>query len=141
VVPDFRGSAVIAFDEVIDEMPASGGGRSTGGAISGLASKIVLSPVAGDVNVSWHRDEIHVEPDEGWKANRVYHLEVLPGIMDLRRNATKTGKTLVFSTGGAVPGAALTGTALLWVEQRQLTQGVIRAALLPDTVAYITLTD
>src|SRR5207253_10901611 len=92
-------------------------------------------------DVSWHRSAIHVRPDEGWKPNRVYHLEVLPGIADLRRNVTKTGATIVFSTGGPIPTAALSGTALLWVEQRLLTQAVIRAAPLPDTAAYVTLTD
>ena len=147
VVPDFRGKAVIQFDEVIDEAPGSSGGGGGGGggggtgAITGLAQKIVLSPVAGDVKVSWHRSAIHVQPEEGFKRNRVYHLEVLPGIADLRRNVTKTGTTIVFSTGGPLPQAELSGTALLWVEQRILTQGVIRAAPLPDTVAYVTLTD
>ena len=143
VVPDYRGKAVVQFDEVIDEAPGSpgGGGGGGGGAITGLAQKIVLSPVAGDVKVSWHRSAIHVQPEEGWKPNRVYHLEVLPGIADLRRNVTKTGTTIVFSTGGALPRAALSGTVLLWVEQRPLVQGVIRAAPLPDTAAYITLTD
>jgi hypothetical protein len=155
VVPDFRGKAVIQFDEVIDEAPGSsrggggaggaggggGGGGAGGGAITGLAQKIVLSPVAGDVKVSWHRSAIHVQPEEGWKPNRAYHLEVLPGIADLRRNVTKTGTMIVFSTGGALPGAALTGTALLWVEQRPLAQAVIRAAPLPDTAAYVALTD
>jgi len=134
VVPDFRGKAVIQFDEVIDEAPGSSGG-------GGLAQKIVLSPVAGDVKVSWHRSAIHVQPEEGFKPNRVYHLEVLPGIADLRRNVTKSGTTIVFSTGGPLPQAELSGTALLWVEQRTLTQGVIRAAPLPDTVPYVTLTD
>jgi len=147
VVPDFRGKAVIRCDEVIDEAPGSSGGGGGGGggggtgAITGLAQKIVLSPVAGDVKVSWHRSAIHVQPGEGFKPNRVYHLEVLPGIADLRRNVTKTGTTIVFSTGGPLPQAELSGTALLWVEQRTLTQGVIRAAPLPDTVPYVTLTD
>src|SRR5256884_1473891 len=52
--------------------------------ISGLARQIVLSPVAGDVRVSWHRSAIHVKPAEGWKPNRVYHLELLSGIVDLQ---------------------------------------------------------
>ncbi len=138
VVPDFRGKAVVQFDEVIDETPGGAGG---GGAITGLAQKIVLSPVAGDVNVSWHRSAIHIQPEEGWKPNRVYHLELLPGIADLHRNVTKTGTTIVFSTGGPLPGAGLSGTVLLWVEQRLLAQAVIRAAPLPDTAAYVTLTD
>jgi Bacterial Ig-like domain len=138
VVPDLRGDAVVQFDEVIDEAP---GGAAAGGAITGLAQRVVLSPVAGDVKVSWHRDAIHVAPKEGWKRNRVYHIELLPGIADLRRNVTKTGRMIVFSTGSALPTAVLSGTALLWVEQRTLPQAVIRAAPLPDTVAYVTLTD
>src|SRR6266581_6734997 len=69
VVPDFRGKAVVQFDEVIDEAPGTIGGGG-GGAITGLAQKIVLSPVAGDVKVSWHRSAIHVRPEEGWKPNR-----------------------------------------------------------------------
>src|SRR5437899_1579149 len=119
-----------------------GGGRGGGtGAISGLARQVVLSPVAGGVKVSWHRSAIHVKPNEGWKPNRVYHLELLPGIIDLRRNATKRTKMIVFSTGPAVPTATIAGTALLWVEQRPLGQAVIRAAPLPDTVAYVTVAD
>src|SRR5947208_14033751 len=105
----------------MDEAPGSpgggGGGGGGGGAITGLAQKIVLSPVAGDVKVSWHRSAIHVQPEEGWKPNRVYHLEVLPGIADLRRNVSKTGTTIVFSTGGDLPRAALSRTVLLSVEQ------------------------
>jgi hypothetical protein len=123
---------------VIDEMP---GTRGVAGAITGLAQKIVLSPVSGNVKVSWHRTAIHIAPEEGWKPNRVYHLQVLPGISDLRRNVMKRGTTVVFSTGPALSSAALSGTVLLWVEQRLLPQAVIRAAPLPDTIAYVTLSD
>lgn len=138
IVPDFRGDAIIEFDEVIDEMPGSPGPAGT---VSGLARQVVLSPVGGDVKVSWHRSAIHVKPAEGWKRDRVYHLELRPGITDLRRNVTKTGTTVVFSTGPAIPNGTLTGTVLLWVEQRPLTQAVIRAAPVPDTVAYVALAD
>ena len=86
VVPDWKGDAVIQFDDVIDEMATGGGG---GGAITGLARQIVLSPVAGEVKVSWHRSSIHVKPAEGWKPGRVYHLQLLPGIVDLRRTSRK----------------------------------------------------
>jgi len=151
VLPGFKGDAVLQFDEVIDEMPGGGargggGGGGRGGAggaapVNGLAGQIVLSPVAGDVHVSWHRNAIHVKPAEGWKPNRVYHLELLPGIVDLRRNILKQGKTVIFSTGAPLPHAALAGTALHWVEQRVLAGAVIRAAPLPDTVAYVTVAD
>ena len=146
VLPALKGDAVIEFDEVIEEMPGSrgsggGGGGGTAAPVTGLAHQIVLSPVAGEVRVSWHRSAIHVKPAEGWKPNRVYRLELLPGITDLRRNIMKKGTTVIFSTGAPLPHAALAGTAVQWVEQRVLTGGVIRAAPLPDTVAYVTLTD
>src|SRR6266550_7191399 len=82
VVPNWKSSVVIQYDEVIDEMASSGGG---GGAVAGLAKQILLSPVQGPVKVDWHRSSISVKPKEGWK-RRVYRLEILPGILDLRRN-------------------------------------------------------
>ena len=48
VVPGWKGDAVIEFDEVIDEMPSRGGAPGT---ISGLAQKVILSPVGSDVKV------------------------------------------------------------------------------------------
>ena len=137
VVPNPRGAAVIQFDGVIDEQ---GGGGGTG-ATAGLGSRILLSPTAGPVDVSWHRSSIHVKPKEGWKPGRVYQLQVLPGIADLRRNVLKDRRTIVFSTGPAIPHASLSGAAVMWVEQRALVGGLIRAQLLPDTVAYLALVD
>jgi len=139
VVPNWKGDAVIQFDEVIDEM-ASGGGAG-GPGISGLARQVVLSPVVGDVKVSWGRTRIRVSPKEGWKAGRVYHLELLPGIVDLRRNKLTTGRLIVFSTGPAIGQAAIAGTALQWVEQRAMVGAVIEAVPLPDSVGYLTVAD
>jgi len=138
VVPDLKGAAVIRFDDVIDEMagsPAAGGGPA------GLGRYVLLSPVAGAVKVGWHRSSISIEPKEGWKPGRVYHLHLLPGIVDLRRNVRKQGLTIIFSTGPTIPTASLAGTAVLWVEQRALAQGLIRAVPLADTVGYLALTD
>lgn len=146
VVPDLHRDAVVQFDEVIDEL--SGGGSSFGGArggggggTGGLASLVLLSPTVGPVKVSWHRSSIHVKPEEGWKRARVYHLQVLPGIADLRRNIMKSGLSLVFSTGPEIPHAEISGQAVQWVEQRVLAGGLIRAARLPDSAAYLALTD
>lgn len=138
ILPAFSGDAVIQFDEVIDEMASGSGG---GGAVGGLAKQIVLSPVAGPVSVSWHRSAIHIKPKEGWKPGRVYRLQLLPGIIDLHRNVMKHGRTILFSTGPAIPTASLQGIALSWVDQRTLVQGLIRAVLEPDTVAYLAYTD
>lgn len=138
VVPNPRGDAVIQFDGVIDEQSGGGGGS---GAVAGLASRILLSPTAGPVNVSWHRSAIHVKPKEGWKPGRVYQLQILPGIADLRRNVMKERRTIVFSTGPTIPHARLGGVAVQWVEQRALVGGLVRAQLLPDTLAYLALVD
>ena len=136
VAPDWKGDAVIQFDEVIDEMPGTGGAG-----ITGLARQVLLSPVVGDVRVGWGRSSIHVKPKEGWKGGRVYHLELLPGIVDLRRNTLKKGRLIVFSTGPAIGHAALTGTTLQWVEQRSLVGALIEAVPLPDSVGYLTQSD
>ncbi len=141
VVPNPRGDAVIQFDGVIDEQSGGGGGRASSGAVAGLASRILLSPTAGPVNVTWHRSAIHVKPKEGWKPGRVYQLQILPGIADLRRNVMKERRTIVFSTGPAIPHARLGGIAVQWVEQRALVGGLVRAQLLPDTLAYLALVD
>jgi hypothetical protein len=140
IVPGLEDDLVIQFDEVIEEMAGAGGGvggRSAGG-LSGL---VLLSPVAGRVNVSWHRSSIHVKPREGWRPDRVYRLELLPGISDLRQNRTEEGVTLIFSTGPPLPAASLAGTALAWTEQRALVDGLILAAPVPDSIGYLAQVD
>ena len=142
VVPEWKDDAVIQFDEVIDEMESgSSGGGGGGAALTGLARQVILSPVRGDVRVSWGRTRIRVKPKEGWKPGRVYHLELRPGIVDLRRNVLKTGRVIVFSTGPAIGHATLGGTALHWVEQRALLGALIEAVPVSDSAGYVTLTD
>lgn len=135
VVPGWKDEAEFKFDEVIDEMPAAAAG---GG---GLGSLVLLSPVSGGVNVQWRRDRVTVEPREGWKAGRVYRLELLPGILDLRRNRLDSGRVVLFSTGPPIDSARLNGLALAWVEQRALARALIEAVPLPDSVGYRTLAD
>jgi hypothetical protein len=133
VVPGWKDDAVIQFDEVIDEMAGTGA--------KSLGRLVVLSPVAGDTKVTWGRTRIRVKPKEGWKPGRVYRLELLPGIVDLRRNTLKTGRVIVFSTGPAIGHARLAGTALQWVEQRPLLGALIEAVPLPDSAGYLTIVD
>ncbi len=141
VVADLHADAVIQYDDVIDEMGGGGTAGGTTGAATGLATKVLLSPTRGPYKVSWHRSAIHVKPAEGWKPGRVYHLEILPGISDLRRNSTKERHSIVFSTGPPVPQSELQGTVVQWVEQHILANGLVRAQLLPDTIAYLAVTD
>jgi len=138
VVPGWKDDAVIQFDEVIDEMA---GGRGGGAGVTGLARQVLLSPVTGDVAVRWGRTSMRVKPKEGWKQGRVYRLELLPGIIDLRRNTLKTRRVIVFSTGPAIGHATLAGTALQWVEQRSMIGALIEAVPLPDSAGYLTQTD
>ncbi|MGH7606054.1 MAG: Ig-like domain-containing protein, partial [Gemmatimonadales bacterium] len=135
VVPTWDDEAEIRFDEVIDEM---GGGGQTGGA---LASLVLLSPVASGTKVEWHRDRITVEPREGWTRGRVYRLELLPGILDLRRNRLDSGRVVLFSTGPAIGAASVSGLALQWVEQRAIPRALIEAVPLPDSVGYVAIAD
>lgn len=128
IVPNLEDDAVIRFDEVIEEMPQT------------LSRQVLLSPVAGGVRVQWHRTNITVRPREGWK-RRVYRLELLPGITDLRRNKLDTGQVVLFSTGPEIGRARIGGIALAWPEQRILPNALIEAVPLPDSAGYLTLAD
>ena len=133
VVPNLHGDVVIQFDETVDEM-------ASGGPTGGLAKQVLLSPVAGPVNVSWHRSSVTVKPKEGWKP-RVYRLEILPGFTDLRRNRSDSAKTVLFTTGPEIGHARIGGIALKWIEQTVLVRALIEAVPLPDSVGYLTLAD
>lgn len=144
VVPSLRDAVVLQFDEVIDEMGGGGGGGGGsfgGGGAAGLDGQILLSPVTGDVDVSWRRTAIGVKPREGWRRGRVYRLELLPGIRDLRGNRLGDGRVVVFSTGPAIPTAVVSGTALDWTGQRALARGLIRVAPRGDTTGYLARVD
>jgi hypothetical protein len=133
VVRDWKDEISIQFDEVIDEM-------ATGAGASGLEKQVLLSPVRGNVKVSWHRDRVSLKPREGWKP-RVYRLEIQPGFFDLRRNRFDTGQTVIFSTGPEIGQARIGGLVLSWIDQRFLSKALVEAVPLPDSVGYLTLAD
>ena len=84
-IPKFSGEAEFRFDEVIAE--------------ADLEKLIVLSPTVRVPHIKWHRTRVTVKPDEGWRPDRVYRVELLPGVSDLRRNQSKEGKVITFTTG------------------------------------------
>src|SRR3989442_15127174 len=98
----------------------------------------MLSPVAGPVRVGWHRTNISVKPREGWK-RRVYRLEVLPGIHDLRNNHLDTAKIVLFSTGPEFGHARIGGIALHWIDQHNVPRALIEAGARPPRVGHLTL--
>jgi hypothetical protein len=137
VLPRFSGSAEFRFDEVISE----GGSPNLGAGTGDLERLVILSPTTRVPKVEWHRDRITVHPAEGWRQNRVYRVELLPGVTDLRRNRSVTGRVLTFSTGAALPTAKLEGTVVDWSSARPASTALVEAILLPDSLPYRTTTD
>jgi hypothetical protein len=136
-IPDFGGSVEFRFDEVISEGSTPSEGTGTGD----LEKLIILSPAMRIPDVSWHRDRIDVRPSEGWREDRVYRVELLPGVTDLRRNRSDTGAVVTFTTGAPLPGAKIEGTVVDWSTSRPAPAALLEAILLPDSLPYRGVTD
>nr|MBA3522369.1 carboxypeptidase regulatory-like domain-containing protein [Gemmatimonadales bacterium] len=91
--------------------------------------------------VSWRRSRITVRPDEGWRPDRVYRVELLPGVTDLRRNRSREGAVITFSTGAPAPQTRLEGIVVDWSGNRPAPAALVVATLLPDSLAYRGLAD
>jgi hypothetical protein len=137
VLPKFGGAVEFRFDEVISE----GGVASQGLGTGDLERLVLLSPSTRVPKVRWRRNRLTVAPAEGWKPNRIYRVELLPGITDLRRNRSDTGAVLTFSTGAAAPTTTLTGVVVDWTTRRPAIAALVEAVLLPDSLPYRTLAD
>jgi hypothetical protein len=136
-VPGFRGDVEFRFDEVVSEGSTANTGTGTGD----LEKLIILSPTTRVPDVSWRRSRITVRPAEGWRPDRVYRVELLPGVTDLRRNRSDEGKVVTFSTGGPPPTTTLQGTVVDWSSGRPAQDALVVAVLLPDSLPYRALTD
>jgi hypothetical protein len=136
-IPRFSGEVEFRFDEVISE----GGSPSQGAGTGDLERLIILSPTTRVPEVHWRRNRITVKPSEGWKPNRVYRVELLPGVTDLRRNRSTKGKILTFTTGAPLPDRTLQGLVVDWSTNRPAQQALVEALLLPDSLPYHGLTD
>jgi hypothetical protein len=133
-LPGFKGQVEFRFDEVVSE----GGGAGAGGELSKL---IILSPSTRDPEIHWRRNRITVRPEEGWKPNRAYRVQLLPGVTDLRRNRSTQGATVTFTTGAPFPEASLAGLVVDWSTSRPAPQALVQALLLPDSLPYRMVTD
>lgn len=127
------GEVEIVFDEVVSERIAAQRPEIDGA--------VILSPDTGIARVSWHRNRLTVKPHGGFRPGRVYRIELLPVITDLRQNRTKEGRLLVFSTGPAIPTATLRGAVVDWPGGRAGVNALIEAVLLPDSLPYRALAD
>lgn len=137
VYPRFDGAVEFRFDEVISE----GGQANMGLGTGDLEKLIILSPTTRVPKVSWKRNVIAVEPREGWEPNRVYRVELRPGVADLRRNRLDSGTVVTFTTGAPIPDARLSGSVIDWAGARMAMAGLVEAILLPDSLSYRGITD
>jgi hypothetical protein len=133
----FKGAAEFQFDEVISEGGTPNRGEGTGG----LERLVILSPSNRVPEVSWRRSRITVRPREGWRPNRVYRVELLPGVADLRNNRTDAGAVLTFSTGAPRPQTTLEGQVVDWSTSRPAPGALVIASLLPDSLPYRGVAD
>lgn len=136
-IPGFKGDVEFRFDEVISE----GGSPNQGTGTGDLEKLIILSPTTRVPDVTWRRSRITVRPNEGWRPNRVYRVELLPGVTDLRRNRSTAGTVLTFTTGAPLPATTIDGTVVDWTTNRPAAGALVEAVLLPDSLPYRGLAD
>ncbi len=136
VYPSWNHDVEFRFDEVVNEGSSPSQGFGTGD----LEKLVLVSPSKEIPYIHWKRDRITVKPREGWKPNRVYRIELLPGVTDLRRNRMDSATVLTFSTGGAIPTDTMSGVAIDWVAGRPAVSALVEL-MLPDSLIYRTLTD
>ena len=136
-IADFDGAVEFTFDEVISE----GGQPSMGLGTSDLEKLVILSPTENVPRVRWKRSVLSVEPKEGWRPNRVYRVELLPGITDLQRNRLDSGTVVTFTTGAPLPTVTLSGKVVDWLAGRMARPALVEAVLSPDSLRYRALSD
>jgi hypothetical protein len=136
-LPKFNGSAEFVFDEVVSE----GGSPNRGEGTGGLEKLVILSPSSRIPEVSWRRNRITVRPREGWRPNRVYRIELLPGVTDLRGNRSEGGAVITFTTGAPRPQVTLDGQVIDWSTARPAAGALVIASLLPDSLHYRGVAD
>ncbi len=137
VMNNFKGDVEFRFDEVVSEGASPNFGLGSGD----LEKLVILSPTEKVPSVHWKRRRITVHPAEGWRPNRVYRVELLPGIVDLRNNRSKNGRIITFTTGAPIPTRFIRGRVVDWTTGRPEPQGLVEAVLLPDTLKYRTSAD
>ncbi len=136
--PDSNGRNVsvkevsLQYDEVISERPA---GSST------LDALVLISPRDGAPRVGWHRSRLTIRGHKDWRPNTTYSVTVLPGISDLRGNASKEVVNLVFSTGPEIARASISGVVFDWPAGHLAPRALVKAVSHPDSIVYIAQAD
>jgi hypothetical protein len=136
-IPGFKGDVEFRFDEVISE----GGSPNQGTGTGDLEKLVILSPTTRVPDVTWRRNRITVRPSEGWRPDRVYRVELLPGATDLRRNRSTAATVLTFTTGAPLPATTVEATVVDWTTSRPVPGALVEAVLLPDSLSYRGVAD
>ena len=89
----------------------------------------------------WRRNRITVQPKEGWQRDRVYRVQLLPGVTDLQRNRLNQGALLTFTTGAPRPTRTFQGTVVDWTTARPAPAALVVALQMPDSLPYRGLAD
>jgi hypothetical protein len=137
VLPDFDDDVEFVFNEVISE----GGSPNTGQGTGDLEKLVILSPTTEFPRVRWRRNRITVQPKEGWQRDRVYRVQLLPGVTDLQRNRLNQGALLTFTTGAPRPTRTFQGTVVDWTTARPAPVALVVALQMPDSLPYRGLAD
>lgn len=137
VLPDFSGDVEFLFNETVSE----GGSPNMGLGTGDLEKLIILSPSEKVPSVRWKRSRITVRPAEGWRPNTVYRVQLLPGVMDIRRNRHDSSRVVTFTTGASIPALRLTGQVWDWTTARPAPRALVVAVLLPDSLRYRMVAD
>lgn len=119
------------FDETINDR---------GSGAQEVDNYFLVSPSDGLPRVEWHRSRIDVRPRNGFRPNTAYTITLLPGLSDLRNNAMKTGRSIIFSTGASIPTTRIEGIAFDWVQERPLAAAFLEA-ITPDSIRYLAAAD
>jgi len=137
VLPDFAGDVEFVFNETVSE----GGSPNMGLGTGDLEKLVILSPTEKVPRVRWKRSRVTVRPEEGWRPNTVYRVQLLPGVMDLRRNRNDSSTVVTFTTGAPIPALHLRGQVWDWSTARPAPRALITAMLLQDSLRYRMVTD
>ena len=119
------------FDETINDR---------GSGAQELDNFFLVSPSDGNPHVSWHRSRIEVRPREGFRDNTAYTVTLLPGLSDLRGNTSRSGASVVFSTGPSIPADKIAGRVFDWAAERPAARALVQAVT-PDSVLYLAQSD
>lgn len=128
------------FDAVVADR-AAGGAAGGGGGGGSLDHLFLVSPGDGRPRVRWRRNRIEVRPRKDFRPNTGYSVTLLPGVADLRGNILRTGRTIVFSTGPAIPPYWIHGRVFDWMRERVLPNALVEVIRRPDSLLYVGIAD